>query len=374
MWTNQHRSKTSTKANDRKESMKNSLILFLVLIAFLSSCVSTPPQKQEAPAPAPAPSANTDKSDALQTRAQELVTGQPGGLAGSQTTATASPATTSTGTSTAASNDVPAFTPGVLSQEEIAFLENHLNRLQYMVYYDPSVDMQAHIAKTAIAQANRYLIEQLRLTVMDMDQLERLKADQQMAYQAETGGSINIMQYLAQKYNADIYVEIALVAETEVRNNVPYASARGSMKMYDTSTGQLLGTVPFQSPQVRNTSLDAAVTNAVTASVWAGMPRMIEQSRNLIRGSMADGVRYELTLQNPPDGRGMLNFRRALERYFRVVESGPSSATEAKITISTFQSKNRVENAIYDAAERAGMMDMYPVYSRGRLFVVNSGL
>lgn len=350
----------------------NKLMIVLLCAAIgLSSCVSTPQQQPANPTPGTAE--GPGRSEAFQTRAQELVTGQPGGLAGAQTTPAAGSTTGST-TAPAPTNDTPVFTPGVLTQEEIAFLENHLNRLQYMVYYDPSVDMPASIAKTAVAQANRYLIEQQRLTVMDMDQLERLKADQQTAYQAETGGSIDIMQYLAQKYNADVYVEIALVAETEIRNNVHYASARGSMKMYDTSTGQLLGTVPFQSPQVRNTSTDAAIANAIAASVWAGMPRMIEQSRNLIRGSMSNGVRYELTLQNPPDGRGMINFRRTLERYFRVVDSGPSSASEAQITLYTFQTKNRVENAIYDAAERAGMMDLYPVYSRGRLFVVNSGL
>lgn len=353
--------------------MKLQLLMFLLIAGLLVSCVSNPPPAQAVEEPK-AESGNA----AFQARAQELVTGQSGGLAAAPATETATaPATqpaTPAGSTASSETDTPQFVPGQLSPEEEAFLENHIARLQYMVYYDREVEMQASIAKAAVAQANRYLIDRLGRTVMDMDQLERLKADHQTAFQAETGGSIDIMQYLAQKYNADVYVEISLSTETELRNNVHYAQARGSMKMYDTSTGQLLGSVPFQSPQVRANTTEAAVANAVTASVWVGMPVMVEQSRNLIRGSMSNGVRYELIIQNPPDSRGMRDFRRALERYFRLVETASSSASEAQIHLYTFQTKSKVEDYIYDAADRAGLLDLQSVYSRGRSFVVNSGL
>ena len=84
-----------------------------------------------------------------------------------------------------------------MTPEEEAFLNNYLARLQYMVYYDEAAGIDAKSAKVAVNQANRFLIEKLGLSVVDFDQIEKNKKDQQTAYQAETGGSIDLIQYLA---------------------------------------------------------------------------------------------------------------------------------------------------------------------------------
>ena len=131
----------------------------------------------------------------------------------------------------------------------------------------------------------------------------------------ETGGSIDLIQYLAQKYNADVYVEVSFTSTPSSSGGKFYATAQGSMKIYDTSTAQLLGSVAFQSPQVMSTvSSDAAVANAVAASVWSAMPKMTEQTKVLVKNSMSRGIRYEVVIQNTPDSRQISTLRRSLAR------------------------------------------------------------
>jgi len=294
--------------------------------------------------------------------------GSTGGAAGSSAAAT-------TGSASGDAVDVPPPAPGVMTPEEEAFLNNYLARLQYMVYYDEAAGIDERNAKVAVNQANRYLLEKLGLSVVDFDQIEKNKKDQQAAYQSETGGSIDLIQYLAQKYNADVYVEVSFSSTPSSSGGKFYATAQGSMKIYDTSTAQLLGSVAFQSPQVMSTvSSDAAVANAVAASVWSAMPKMTEQTKVLVKNSMSRGIRYEVVIQNTPDSRQISTLRRALSRVVREVEQISYSPAETKLALYSFKSRDKIEDAMYDAADKAGMLDLYLLYSRGKAFTFNSGL
>ena len=329
--------------------MNKALVASIVALVVLASCVSSPPPAKPEPAAQEqeAPALNADQS-----RARALVTG--GADAGTAVAAAPAP------TPAAAAEPVDAAPPppGVLTPDEVAYLTNYLARLNYMVYFDEAAGLNPQSAKIAVNQANRYLIEKLGLTVVDFDQIEKNKKDQQAVYQAETGGSIDLIQYIAQKFNADVY-----------------AAANGSMKLYDTSTAQLLGSVSFQSPEVMSTtSIAAAESNAVAASVWNGMPRMIDQSKMLVKNSLSRGIRYEIILQSTPDSRAVSNLRRFLGRSVREVEQVSYSAAETKLAVFTFSNATKVEDAIYEAAERAGMLDVYLVYSRGKSFTFNSGM
>lgn len=354
--------------------MKRTLFLIALILLFFVSCVSQP-----APAPAPqaapeeaAASGTPDSSTEAKERAKALVQGIQGGAV---TPASPSSAGSSTAASSANIVDTPPPAPGVMTAEEEAFLNNYLARLQYMVYYDEKIGLDPQIAKTAVGQANRYFLEKMGLSVVDFDQIEKLKKDQQLAYQAETGGSISIMQYLAQKYNADVYAEIAFTVSPSASGGKYYATAQGSMKIFDTSTAQLLGSVAFQSPQVMSTtSSESAVTNAVAASVWNAMPKMTEQTKMLVKNSMSRGIRYEVVIQNTPDSRAVSNLRRDLTRTIREVEQVSYSSAETKLALFSFKSREKIEDAVYDAADRAGMNDLYLVYSRGKSFTFNSGL
>ena len=342
------------------------LAAILAALFLLSGCVSAPP-----PAPAPAaPAGSAPATSADKDRAKALIQG--GGDAGAQV---APPASTSPAAAPAsAAADLPPPPPGKLTPEEEVYLQNYLARLNYMVYYDEDASLEKTYAKTAVNQANRYLIEKLGLSVLDFDQVEKNKKDQQAAYQAETGGAIDLIQYLAQKYNADAYVEISFTATPSASGGRFYATAQGSMKIFDTSTGTLLGSVAFQSPQVMNpVSQESAISNALSASVWNAMPKMTEQTKALIQNSLARGIRYEILVQKTPDSRAMSDFRRALGRQVREVEQVSYSPAETKLYVYTFQSRDKVEDAVYAAAERSGLPDLYLVFNRGKAFTFNTG-
>lgn len=346
--------------------------LLLLVTVFLISCVSSPEPDTTKAETASSPSSSV--SEEYKSRAQELVMGT-GSSSGSSSSSTGSTGSTGTGTATTTSVDLPPPAPGVLTPEEEAYLNNYLARLQYMVYYDENAKIESSTAKVAVTQANRYLLEVMGLSVVDFDQVEKNKKDQMTAYQVETGGSIDILQYLAQKYNADVYVELDFTATSRSSGGRYYASAHGSMKLFDTSTAQLLGSVPFQSPEVMNTnSEEAAATAAIAASVWNAMPKMIEQSKSLVRGSLSRGIRYEVIIQTTPDSRAISRLRQNLARKVREVEQISYSPAETKLAVYSFSNRDRIEDYIYDAADSADMYDIYLVFSRGKSFTFNSGL
>lgn len=341
-----------------------------ILVA--SSCASAP---ETAPQPSTGSSTETTSSSSA-SRAKELVQGgldagtpSPGA---SKTAAQAS----SSSTAQAPSSDQPAQLSASLTPEEAAYLQSYLSRLNYMVYYNENARIDPALAKRAVTMANRYLIEKMGLSIVDFDQIEKNKKDQQAAYQSETGGSIGIIQYLAQKYNADIYVELDFTVATETRDSKYYATASGSMKIYDVSTASLLGSIVIASggAAMSPSSADAAATNAVTAPIWQAMPKMIEQSKELIKNSLGRGIRYELILQKTPDSKAVSQFRRALAKKVREVEQVSYSAAATKLYVYTFQSADKVEDAVYAAAEDSGMPDINLIYSRGRSYTFDTGL
>jgi hypothetical protein len=349
---------------------KASLIVAAVL--FVVSCAGSPPPRAAAPA-APNPAQpNQAQANPAQNRAKAIV--QNGAEAGVPVPAPA-PATQKPVAAQEPAADQPAPPPGQLSPEEEAYLQNYLSRLNYMVYYNESAQVDAKTAKIAVSQANRYLIEKRGLSVMDFDQIEKNKKDQQAAYQSETGGSIDLIQYLAQKFNADVYVEIDFTLSSETRDGKYYASAQGSMKIFDTSTATLLGSVVLSSQTAFSpNSADAAATNAIASSVWAAMPKMIDQSKELLKNSLARGVRYEVVIQKTPDSRQISQLRRALAKKIREVEQVSYSAGTTKFYLYTFQKGDKVEDAVYDAGSAAGLNDINLVYSRGKSYTFDSGL
>jgi hypothetical protein len=146
------------------------------------------------------------------------------------------------------------------------------------------------------------------------------------------------------------------------------------MKLYETSTASLLGSLAFTSqPAFSPTSLDAALSNAVASSVWAAMPKMVAQSKELLRVSLQRGIRFDLVLQKTQDGRAVSLFRRALAGKLREVEQVSYSPEETRFYLYSFQPRDKVEDAIYAAAQASGLRDLYPVLMRGRSFTFSTG-
>jgi hypothetical protein len=348
----------------------SAVVLFLVLLV---SCASPPP-----PAPPKNTEADRAKSIGQGTSTPEMPVVQTPPSPNQTPSQTAQAIVNPQGPGAAFLPAAPAPFPassGALSPEEQTFLSGYLSRLSYMVYYNDATGVDPRFAKMAVTQANRYLIEKMGLSVIDFDQIERNKKDQLDAYQAETGGSIDMIQYLAQKYNADVYVEIDLKASGDGIPGSWNGSAQGTMKLFETSTAILLGSIAFMSPPTFSpVSQDSAVANAIAASVWQAMPKMTEQSKALLATSLSRGIRYELVAQKIPDAKMVSQFIKALSRKFREVEQLSFSPGETRIALFAFATKAKVQEAIYDAASTALMPDMYLVYMRGKSFTFNSGM
>jgi hypothetical protein len=362
------------------------VLCVFALLAVVSSCSTPPPL-------APPTNASTDRAKAIVqgTSTQDFPATAPGpapsqqnpnataqGIVTQQNNAAQSQASASQASSQAAAQPSaqPASMYGAaLTPEEQGFLANYLGRLSYMVYYNDASGIDPRFAKMAITQANRYLIEKMGLSVIDFDQIERNKKDQLDAYQTETGGSIDMIQYLAQKFNADVYVEIDLKASASGYTGSYTATAQGTMKLFETSTATLLGSIAFMSPPTFSpASSDSAVSNAIAASVWQAMPKVTEQSKALIAASMTRGIRYELVLQKTPDAKQIGQFVKALSRKLREVEQLNFSSNETKFALYAFIPKAKIQEAIYDAADAALLPDTYLVYMRGKSFTFNTGL
>lgn len=344
-----------------KDVIKAAIVVATVSLAF--ACASSPPE--------PASNPSQDRAKAIVQGGADLSAPPPS----SQAQSAPAQANPPKPAAQAASADQPPPAPGQLTPEEQAYLQNYLSRLNYMVYYNADAKIDPRLAKAAVSQANRYLIEKQGLSVIDFDQIEKNKKDQQTAYQKETGGSIDIIQYLAQKFNADVYVELDFALSQDSRDNGFSASAQGSMKIFDTSTATLMGSVVFTSrPSFSPNSAEAAATNAVEGSIWLAMPKLVDQSKQLIQNSLARGIRYEIVIQKTPDSRQISQLRRALAKKMREVEQVSYSADATKLNIYTFQSGDKVEDAIYDAGAAAGLNDLNLVYSRGKSLTFDSGL
>jgi hypothetical protein len=360
--------------------MKNNkvarVVLFaVVILAALTGCASPPPQVKEPSAesqqaknivqgtstpdmPSTLPSPTQDTSSA----AKGIVQSQP--IPGSSQTTSVPPSAQSA-----------SYSSDTLSPDEAKFLQTYLSRMSYLVYYNENSGLDPQLAKAAVSQANRYLIEKLGLSVIDFDQIQKNKKDQMSAYQAETGGSIDIITYIAQKLNADVYVEIDAKTTYSGGPGNWSGSAQGSMKIFDASTAALLGSISFMSPQTFSpVSADAAMMNAIAGVVWQSMPKVTEQSKALMSASVSRGVRYELVLQNTPDAKAISQFEKNLSKRVREIERLSYAPGETRFALYAFMPASRIQEAIYDAAAAAGYPDCYLLYMRGRSYTFNTGL
>jgi len=129
-----------------------------------------------------------------------------------------------------------------------------------------------------------------------------------------------------------------------------------------------------QDANEQQSQADAALTNAVAASVWNAMPKMTDQTRVLLKNSLARGIRYEVILQKTPDSKQVSTLRRALAKKVREVEQVSYSPNETKLYLYSFMGRDKIEDAMYDAAAAAALPDLNLVYSRGKSFTFSSGL
>jgi hypothetical protein len=258
---------------------------------------------------------------------------------------------------------------------EQEFVQRYLDSLSYMVFYPEDNEVDSFLMNTAVSQANSWLAG-AGYQVVDPDQIEELKADASLAYEEQTGGEISILQWIAQRLSADVYVEIEASATTRSDGGRHYAQALLALKMYETSTARLLGSIPYTSPETfSRSSQDDALANALQSSVYQAMPYVLEQSRIQIARQIENGIRYELVFINTADSRLMSSFRSRLRSQVRDLETLSQSEGETRYAVYLFGRNDEVEDLVYRVADQTpGMEFLSLVLTRGKSLTFDTGL
>ena len=119
-------------------------------------------------------------------------------------------------------------------------------------------------SKSAVNMANKYLLDN-GYRAVDYTAVEALKTDSTslFAQEPETA-DISVVQWIAQKLGADVYIEVDGFVQGGRETGGYYGQAEVNLKMYNPTTGELLGAVPYSSPKTFNrASAEAAAQNAI---------------------------------------------------------------------------------------------------------------
>ena len=251
----------------------------------------------------------------------------------------------------------------------------YLKNMTYMVYFNEDAPEDPYNMKAAVVNANSYLAENA-MEAVNLSQIEKLKRDQIRAYEEETGESMSLIQWIAQKLHADIYIEIDGRTAGETVKNRYYGDANVTLTVFEASTGRLLGSVPWNSPkQLSTTSETAARLKALEVSISKAMPKAIAQAQSFMEKELRKGIMYVLVIQNTPDARLMTLFRKGLEEKVTSVETVSQSDEETKYRLYFSGTAEELMDIVYEvAASITELESMEPVFFRGRSFTFHSGL
>lgn len=262
-----------------------------------------------------------------------------------------------------------------LSERQRTFLRQYIDSMTYMVYFEESNQVDSFILESAVAQANSYLAEQGE-HVVESAQVEQLREDRRMVLEQESGRESGVILWVAERLNADLYIEIGARTNSETEGNRHYATANITLSMFETSTGQLLGALNRRSQRTFSTSsAEDAVLNAVQSAVYQAMPNVLQQARRQMAQYVADGVRYQIVVQNTPDARAVSRFRQRLSGEVERLETVTQAADQTVFRAYLYGSLSDLEEALYEVADSvAGFEGLYLVVRRGKSITVNSGM
>jgi len=327
----------------------------LVASALFFSCASAP-SASSGKQSAATKSESSEKSES-RIRAQEIVSGD---------NAKAAPAP--------APEASPADAAAAISPKDQQYLDGYLKRLKYMMVVSEGSALNEFQARSVVTKGNEYLLRQ-GFDVVSWDQLQKNMEDQRTAFESEAGESMTLVQYIAQKLGADVYVELNAVPRAWTEGARHYGEAAFTANLFDPSTAELLASVTFKTDRsLSNSSPDDALLNALVAGTAQFMPRVARDSTSVLRNRYANGIRYQLTIQKTPDSRVVSVFRRNLRSRVREIQSGPSAADQTLFDVYLFGPISELEDACYAAFEKTpGMENAYAVFTRGKSITFNSG-
>jgi hypothetical protein len=291
-------------------------------------------------------------------------------------TTSAAPAASAAAAASTAARELE--TPAVYEEataEEKNFLRRYIDNLTYMVYFNEESREDSFLMKAAVGMANSNLLSAGKNAV-DYAEVEKLKKDQKLVYEEEVGQEMTMIQWIAQKLNADVYIEIDAVTEGESQGGNHYGSAKVNLKMFESSTGSLLGSVPYSSPRTfSKASQFDAKSNALQSTLYKAMPVAVEQSKALLAKTFERGIRYELVIQKTSDSRLMTRFRSRLRTKVKDLQVISQSPELTKYAVFMFGRLEDLEEIMYEVADSIpGLEGMEQVLMRGKAITFTSGL
>lgn len=277
----------------------------------------------------------------------------------------------------AASADKPAAAAS--TAEERDTIRRYVNKMTYLVYFNEAGTTDAFAAKMAVGVANEYLVSNTMETI-DFDQVQKLKKDQEKVYQEQSGKDVSLIQWIAQKLNADVYIEIDAKSTGESSGSGAgarhFGQANVTIKAFEASTGRLLGTQNWNSPRTTSlTSQDDAKLNAVQASVYKSMPVVIDQSKAYMVKALQNGMKFELVLQNTSDTKVVTDFRKRLLARVKDIKTVSQSAEETKYDVWLIGSMEDLVDAVLEVKDVvSGLEGMELVLMRSKSATFTTGL
>jgi hypothetical protein len=270
---------------------------------------------------------------------------------------------------------------GKLTKDEETFIKKFVDKMSFLVYQVEETEEAPKYLKGGITSANDFLISNGKKT-FDLAQVEKLKEDQALVHEEATGESVSVTQWIAQKLNADVYIELDGVTKGRTESgNKYYGTVNVQMKAYESSTGDLVGSVAYnlldQKAMYSKVSEDDARLQAMQGTVYSKvMPEIFKQiNNNMVDSLKKHGIRYEVIIQNPPADRVMTKFWKKLESAIKSYDSISQSKTESKYSVYYIGSIDDLKAEFYDAAGSVVELEsLEAVMSRGKSITFNSGL
>ncbi len=281
---------------------------------------------------------------------------------------------------------LPAIEYVEVSDSERRYIARFVDTMTYMVYFtDEAADGVsgaagegadgAFLMRSAITQANSYLVENGHIAI-DASQVETLKEDQRLIFEEQVGQELSLLQWIARRLNADVYIEVDARVDGRSSGASHYATADVALRMFDTSTGQILGSVTRRSQEAfSRTSVADAAGNALQSTVYQAMPNVVDMSQGQMERSLTRGIRYELTLQQPPDARTISRFRTAMRDEVREIQTVNQSPAEVLFEVFFIGSTDDLVDLVFSVSDRvAGFENIDLVIGRGRALTFDVGL
>ncbi|MEL3904242.1 MAG: hypothetical protein P1P63_03895 [Treponemataceae bacterium] len=245
---------------------------------------------------------------------------------------------------------------GEEQKKNAAYLARYLDTMTYMVYGAENSKTEPFLLKSAVEMANAYLIQNGN-RVVDFNKIERLKKDNAKVYQESVGSEFSVIQWIAQSLNADIYLEVDAITEGGREydynyGNSYYGSAKVTVKIFNPSTGELLGSVPYSSEKTfsKVSSYDAQ-SNALQSTIYKVLPIVQNQAKTSLAQTYAHGIRYDVLFNGANDSRLMNTFKKELETRVSSVRTLSLSATQARYAMFYFGDADDLASVMYDVAE-----------------------